>query len=149
MDFIFGLLICGGFWILLFFGSWIMQDHVMPYYRKVTSARNRALRGSIRKWYKIATGRGIDQGPGNCALCLRYRRKTIGAFGDERWSSCSLECPVLIKTGRENCQGSPYEDFARGLIQYGWPQDRPLTKNTALEIRISAWAEYAFLKGLL
>jgi hypothetical protein len=33
MDFIFGLLICGGFWILLFVGSWAMQDYVMPWFR--------------------------------------------------------------------------------------------------------------------
>ena len=136
-----------GFWILLFGGSWLWQDHIQPYF----FSKNRVLRGSIRKWYKIATGRGLDKGPSNCPLCLLYRKRSIGSFGEERWSSCSLACPVLIKTGRLNCLGSPYEDFHKAIESNPTLHDgrfHPLTPDSPLDIKTAAWAEYAFLKGL-
>ena len=60
-----------------------------------------ALEGSIRKWWLIAWGGGLDCGCYNCPLC--------DLFYDD--TQCE-GCPVWKATGeQEYCEGSPYEDW--------------------------------------
>jgi hypothetical protein len=61
----------------------------------------RALRGSIRKWEAIVARTGVDEGSMNCPLCAAY----IDA-------DCR-SCPVLAKTHRQLCDGTPYRAFRK------------------------------------
>ncbi len=54
----------------------------------------KALRRSIRKWEKLAEGKGADKGMDNCPLCKMF-------------PSCQ-ECPVFEKTGYRDCVETPY-----------------------------------------
>jgi len=54
-----------------------------------------ALKGSIRKWEKIVSGTGVDNGKDNCPLC--------------ELSLVCEDCPVFKKTGLEGCEGTPYD----------------------------------------
>lgn len=61
----------------------------------------KALRGSIRKWERIVAGTGSDNGPHNCPLCRLFF-----------WNREACEgCPVAAKTGRAQCDGTPYRDY--------------------------------------
>jgi hypothetical protein len=60
-----------------------------------------ALRGSIDKWRGIAEGTESDCGPANCPLCREFFYKTLRCCG----------CPVMEKTGKANCIGTPYVDW--------------------------------------
>ncbi len=53
-----------------------------------------ALQGSIKKWENIRFEGGEDRGGINCPLCLLFL-------------FCDL-CPVMIKTGRPQCEDTPY-----------------------------------------
>ncbi len=57
----------------------------------------KALKGSIKKWEKIVGGTGEDEGHKNCPLC--------------KCGCC--RCPVAIKTGSTDCDGTPYREWAR------------------------------------
>lgn len=81
----------------------------------------KALWGSVEKWYKIYMGTGRNLDALNCPLCKKF---LLG-----KTSSC-VGCPVFNKTGRFYCLGSPFDDYAR----YG-------TKRSALK-------EYQFLVDL-
>jgi len=62
-----------------------------------------ALKGSIKKWENIENWGGIDKGSDNCPLCQ--------VFGD---NDCE-DCPVMMKTGKTQCNGSPWLDFRRHI----------------------------------
>lgn len=61
-----------------------------------------ALGQSIIKWVKIVDGKDQAQGYDNCPLCQLYH--VVGA-------SCSPKCPVVIHTGMDNCEATPYAKF--------------------------------------
>jgi len=62
----------------------------------------KALHGSIHKWIKIATWKGVDKGVDNCPLCFEFLHEGV--------IYCE-NCPVQIKTGKDLCFGSPYGNF--------------------------------------
>ena len=59
----------------------------------------KALEGSIKKWEKIVSGKGGDDGTDNCPLCLLFY-----------YDSC-VGCPVSKSTGIRGCIDSPYNKF--------------------------------------
>ena len=64
----------------------------------------KAMHGSIRKWIKIATWEGGDEGINNCPLCAQFFDG--GCDG----------CPIAIKTGQKACFSSPYQEWRRAFI---------------------------------
>ncbi len=101
----------------------------------------KALRGSIKKWFRIAYNRGKDFGSVNCDLCELFV-KNDGCEGCDG-------CPVFINTGYDECQGSPWEE---------WNNYLRITNRqhiaTGLHVidehsQKLAIAEYEFLKSLL
>lgn len=76
----------------------------------------KALKASIRKWERIVKG-GME---GDCPLCKMFRDRDIEDDCDG--------CPVMEKTNRPFCRGTPY-----------WDDDSPA----------QAKAELDFLKSLL
>ena len=68
----------------------------------MTPATLAALRGSIEKWEAIVAGTGVDRGSENCPLCKMF-------FKAEECTGC----PVMQKTGRPFCRGTPYDTFSR------------------------------------
>lgn len=93
-----------------------------------------ALRGSIRKWEKIADGTGVDLGPKNCPLCQLF-------FNGGRCQGC----PVSRHTGCAQCLGTPYDDWSD---MFGITGVRALKARTP-KAKAAARAELAFLKSLL
>ena len=92
-----------------------------------------ALQGSIKKWEKIVSGKGVDRGTENCPLCAVFLPRCDG-------------CPVKERTGRGFCYGSPYDDFSNTFSDT-WGEsihkaDTPKRKRAALK-------ELKFLKSLL
>lgn len=77
----------------------------------------KALHGSIRKWIKIATWKGGDEGSDNCPLC--------GEFLD---NDCG-ECPIAMKTCEEYCFNTPYRNWCKEFealpcdTKYIYPED--------------------------
>ena len=64
-----------------------------------------ALRGSIKKWERIVTGHGHDDGSDNCPLCALFYDNYLSCKG----------CPVNDRTGQWGCGGSPYTDWRKAL----------------------------------
>ena len=61
-----------------------------------------ALKKSIEHWKRLYTGTaaaGEDTGTPCCALCSLFY------YGNE---NCCTGCPIAIKTGQTQCDGSPY-----------------------------------------
>lgn len=56
-----------------------------------------ALRGSIKKWEAIVAGTGTDNGHRDCPLCQMFLQI----------STCR-GCPVMARTGKPECRGTPY-----------------------------------------
>lgn len=92
-----------------------------------------ALRGSIAKWQRIATGQGVNNGATDCPLCQLYNSPLSATSYD-----CE-GCPVKQKTGQIGCKGSPYWKF--------WEADVPGASPGYL--RGLAAAERDFLISLL
>ena len=93
-----------------------------------------ALKGSIQKWTKIVKGTGVDNGTANCPLCqLFYFNYMEGCTG----------CPVKLKTGRSDCQETPYSKWS-----WLFRGDRPWKAETQNQ-KEAAQAELDFLKSLL
>lgn len=95
----------------------------------------KALKGSIKKWEKIAEGTGADRGPKNCPLCLLlwYEYNCAG-------------CPVHEKTKEMNCEKTPYwewEDHREA------EHDGMTGKALCSECTRLAKKEVSFLKALL
>jgi len=61
----------------------------------------KALNGSIRKWWLIAEGRGVDLGIANCHLCKLF----YGVF-------CH-GCPVEKESHEDGCEGTPYVAWSK------------------------------------
>lgn len=70
---------------------------------KMTKRGALALGQSVIKWVKIVDGKEQAQGYDNCPLCRLYHLSGT--------ASCSSKCPVVIHTGMDNCEGTPYADF--------------------------------------
>lgn len=103
-----------------------------------------ALQKSIRKWKRIAAGRAASSGIKGCALCHEFHEHYTAEFGD----SCK-GCPVMAVTGKDNCEGSPYDVWASHMYNYhGTPHEWKIQDgcNMCKEI---ATAEYNFLRALL
>jgi len=104
-----------------------------------------ALKKSIRKWERIVAGTGLDDGHYNCALCGIYAKRT-SMFG----FTCSETCPIKRKTGKDACEGSPYEAWIEHQSE-GWPSHHyPFrVQPDCPDCSHLAKAELDFLKGLL
>ena len=66
----------------------------------------KALKGAVIKWHDIRNNDGVDRGGENCPLCHRFS-------DDCRHLSTRERCPVMLSTGKEECQGTAYYDFKR------------------------------------
>ena len=65
----------------------------------------KAIKGSIEKWDKISKREEEDYGSDNCPLCQLYSQQLPG---------CPA-CPVHKKTGKPQCDGTPYSDYREAL----------------------------------
>ena len=93
----------------------------------------KALKGSIRKWEGIVSGKIADDGPNNCPLCHLF------------WDLADCAgCPVSAKTGIGDCQETPYEAWGDSFP----PSNVGLMANTPKRVLL-AKKELAFLKRLL
>jgi hypothetical protein len=72
----------------------------------------KALEGSIAKWERIVAGTGYNMGAANCPLCQIFNHHC----DDDGSHYCDDRCPVKIKTGRNFCEGSPYDEYEGGLF---------------------------------
>lgn len=94
----------------------------------------RALRASIRKWERNAKVKHPDKyllDSDDCPLCgLFFHHDCEG-------------CPVMQKTGRPNCGGTPYIKANIACSNWEW-QAGPME-----EAHAAAQEEVAFLKSLL
>jgi len=86
-----------------------------------------ALEGSIAKWEAIVAGTGEDQGVCNCPLCRLF-------FGKD-----CVGCPVMERTGRWCCRGSPYDAWST-LHDEEMPDEKRVAE--------AAKTELEFLKSL-
>lgn len=93
-----------------------------------------ALKGSIDKWQKIVDGTGVDDGALNCPLCR--------LFDD----TCE-KCPVAIKSGKSNCDNTPYPKWRDHQKSIHYASDDWTVK--CCWCRQFAEEELEFLKGLL
>lgn len=105
---------------------------------RMSAIAEKALRGSIRKWQKIVSGKGLDHHAKNCPLCVQFIQNNCDG------------CPVARKTKEAFCEGSPYEKWedalgdmcprndSGGYDFYRYP-----------EARLAAKEELEFLKSLL
>jgi len=113
---------------------------------KLSKRKEKALRQSIAHWERMANGKrrkmfnhatgGYElEEPfaGFCSLCV------IFSFNGLRSSVCT-KCPVYMKTGRENCDNTPYEVAEYAFYRYGID---------SYEFKKSAQEEVDFLKSLL
>lgn len=94
----------------------------------------RALKGSIKKWEKIATGKGIDQGSRDCPLCQLPN------------NNCDSVCPV------NGCMDSPWYDWQQHQTWFhGVKEDRKTHRvfKGCPDCKPLAQAELDFLKSLL
>ena len=108
----------------------------------------KALRGSIRKWERVAKGEIRDKGPQNCPLCKLFNNNDIEGEDCVGWgvvikasTKDCVGCPVMAATGLRYCMGTPYEAF----LDYGHVG---LLVRTP-EARKLAEAEVEFLRSLL
>jgi hypothetical protein len=84
---------------------------------KLTKSAAVALNGSIKKWQKIVTAFKLDpeypvfseNGSHNCPLCVLYN-PNLKARKPKVWQ-CSPSCPVKKMTGKDFCEGSPYDNW--------------------------------------
>ena len=65
-----------------------------------------ALNSSIEHWTKIVAGDEGSEGASNCALCALFTCIKLNFENDDYTT-----CPVQEYTGREGCEGTPYEYF--------------------------------------
>ena len=95
-----------------------------------------ALKGSIRKWEKIAAGKGVSRGADTCPLCWLFNT-------GEDFSVDCVGCPVMLKTGFRHCVGTPYWRFVGLANRHG------RGRATTPAAKAAARRELAFLKSLL
>lgn len=102
-----------------------------------SDAVRKALESSIQHWEDVlAEPMKTKTTPSQCALCRLFR-----------YSHLCEGCPVFIKTGLINCDGSPYIDFInyRLLLR----QEYELSETGLAKLKTLANAELSFLKSLL
>lgn len=103
--------------------------------KPMTKKAIRALKGSIGKWEKLASGEGEDYGGNNCALCKAF-------------PECD-NCPVAMKTGNDQCRGTPYYDWRREATAHvTWFASMRYTPDSS-QARRQARRMLNFLKRLL
>ena len=88
-----------------------------------------ALEESIEKWRQIERGEMWDEGSHNCALCCEF------------FQNCCYECPVREHTGKANCDGTPFMEWANSIEVSPAIADTP-------RLRKIARAERKFLESL-
>lgn len=98
----------------------------------------KALKGSIAKWEKLASGKGTDWGGGNCPLCK--------LFAKGKGPKCA-GCPVMASTGQSQCDRTPYYDF-RSSATTRTPFSGPWKPSTKTA-QFHAWRMLKFLQSLL
>jgi hypothetical protein len=82
---------------------------------KCTTEELEGLEGSIVKWARIVeemkSGNDYpaDNGYYDCPLCQLYHPVNIGKQMSE---GCSKSCPIKRDTGKDFCDGSPYENWS-------------------------------------
>ena len=99
----------------------------------------KALNGSIEKWEKIVSGKGIDLGQDNCSLCKLFWRMD-GACG---------HCPVAEKTGQDGCLGTSYFDYSHLSRKASRMTEGSVRDNVLREAEFHAMEMVKFLKSLL
>src|SRR4030065_20519 len=62
-----------------------------------TAQQKKALRGSIRKWERIVSGKAVNNGSADCPCCLTWLEPS-GCDG----------CPIKEYSGEDLCRGTPY-----------------------------------------
>lgn len=87
-----------------------------------------ALQGSIAKWEGIVAGTMTDERDENCPLCHVFKQ-----------NHC-IGCPVRARSGRINCNDTPYVGCILAEDEYGGESE---------EYRKAAQAELDFLRSLL
>ncbi len=87
-----------------------------------------ALDGAIEKWGGVAEGKVQDKGADNCPLCELF------------FDYCCVGCPVMERTGKDGCRGTPYYKFT-DLAPTGWARGK--------RAKAAARQEVEFLKSLM
>jgi hypothetical protein len=102
--------------------------------------RKQALEASIAHWARIVTGHEECRHAANCALCQKYLD-----------NDC-VGCPVMERTGKHGCEGTPYEAFIDAVsdeaAQYAgllWPDSYTVVGPRSQQAAID---EYNFLCSL-
>lgn len=101
-----------------------------------------ALKASIAKWERNAVAempREANVFADSCPLCALFNYPD----DDDDESKECIGCPVMMRTGRKECGGSPW-DRACGALQ-GWKKGVA----DAEEFHSAARVEVSFLKSLL
>lgn len=103
----------------------------------------KALKGSVRKWDRLARGEGLDRADANCPLCKLF-------YGDPLQSSPGdcVGCPVMKETGEQYCAGTPYSDWSHWVKTAVYGGYRGNKAKNSSEKRL-ALAERDFLRSLL
>lgn len=112
-----------------------------------------ALEGSIAKWRAIVAGEKENDGSDDCPLCqlfnpfqINVQRRRAGKPRVLIEDGC-VGCPVQLKTGKNYCNGSPFEEYEDRFLQLDDDGDifEPTESEELLEI---AAKELAFLESL-
>ena len=108
-----------------------------------------ALKGSIEKWERIVDGTGVDNRADNCPLCQLFYEH------DERYEHGGChDCPVRLRTRRDECVGTPYDGWRRALEKVATynpyePASVNIDGKRDPTLVRAAKAELRFLKSLL
>lgn len=103
-----------------------------------------ALLDSIAHWQDVVDDPvNTKTGPHDCALCEVFNNDFRGA-GTE----CQ-GCPVMEKTGKSFCKGSPYGTFAGRRMDFGKNGIEGCFRVTVDDLRLAARNELEFLQDLL
>ena len=96
----------------------------------------KALHGSIRKWIRIATWVGEDEGADNCPLCEQFETNFCPG------------CPVY-ESGYNGCSGSPYSQWRSAIFVESKGITPVPCRVIGPESQAAAEAEVLFLISLL
>lgn len=97
----------------------------------------KALKQSIAHWRRLATGKEKQWEEPNaehCALCTRFLKSAL-CYG----------CPVKERSGKRECNGTPYVDAYHAWSAWKWNEDEQLEP----AFRTAAKKQLAFLESLL
>lgn len=85
------------------------------------------LKGSIKKWKKVTTGKYVENGPIDCPLCQEYFERTADGI------ECNDNCPIKKDTGLKCCNGTIYTIYNKLCKKtYNRYAKTPKQKETAL-----------------